>query len=110
MHLCCLTASQSPSTFPLAKSSQAEIWAQAEQDLITAASLLPVTNEVIGKPTKGAAYAVLGKIYVYEENFDKAIEVLEPRQNLLIPIVWSKIFPGTLTMCMRTMRKVFSNC
>lgn len=73
-----LTASQSPSTFPLAKSSQAEIWAQAEQDLITAASLLPVTNEVIGKPTKGAAYAVLGKIYVYEENFDKAIEVLEP--------------------------------
>ena len=62
----------------MAKSSQAEIWAQAEQDLITAASLLPVTNEVIGKPTKGAAYAVLGKIYVYEENFDKAIEVLEP--------------------------------
>lgn len=73
-----MTASQSPSTFPLAKSTQAEIWAQAEKDLITAASLLPVKNDVIGKPTKGAAYAVLGKIYVYTENFDKAIEVLEP--------------------------------
>lgn len=73
-----LTASQSPATFPLEKSSQAEIWAQAEQDLITAASLLPVKNEVIGKPTKGAANAVLGKMYVYEEQFDKAIEVLEP--------------------------------
>ena len=73
-----LTASQSPSTFPLEKSSQAEIWSQAEQDLLTAASLLPVKNDVIGKPTKGAAYAVLGKIYVYEEDFDKAIEILEP--------------------------------
>ena len=44
-----LTASQSPSTFPLEKSSQAEIWSQAEQDLLTAASLLPVKNDVIGK-------------------------------------------------------------
>ena len=73
-----LTASQSPSTFPLEKSSQAEIWAQAEQDLITAASLLPLKNDVVGKPTKGAANAMLGKIYVYEEQFDKAIDVLEP--------------------------------
>ncbi|RHR60718.1 RagB/SusD family nutrient uptake outer membrane protein [Parabacteroides sp. AF17-28] len=73
-----LTASQSPSTFPLAKSTQAEIWAQAEQDLTTAASLLPVENSVIGKPTKGAAFAVLGKLYVYEEEFDKAIDALEP--------------------------------
>ena len=34
-----LTASQSPSTFPMEKSSQAEIWSPAEQDLLTAASL-----------------------------------------------------------------------
>lgn len=73
-----LTASQSPATFPLEKSSQADIWAQAEQDLATAASLLPVKNDVIGKPTKGAAYAVLGKLYVYGEQFDKAISALEP--------------------------------
>lgn len=73
-----LTASQSPTSFPLEKSSQEEIWAQAEQDLITAASLLPIKNGIIGKPTKGAAYAVLGKLYVYEEKFEKAIEVLEP--------------------------------
>lgn len=73
-----LTASQDVATFPLEKSSQAEIWAQAEEDLQTAASLLPIENEVIGKPTRGAAYAMLGKIYVYSEEFDKAIEVLEP--------------------------------
>ena len=73
-----LTASQDVATFPLEKSSQAEIWAQSAEDLQTAASLLPIENEVIGKPTRGAAYAMLGKIYVYSEEFDKAIEVLEP--------------------------------
>lgn len=72
-----LTASQSPSTFPLAKSTQAEIWKQAKEDLVTAASLLPVSNAV-GKPTRGAAYAALGKIYVYEEDWQNAIGVLEP--------------------------------
>lgn len=73
-----LEASQSPATFPLAKSSQLEIWEQAEQDLETAATLLPYKNEVVGKPTKGAAYALMGKIYVYSEEFEKAIKVLEP--------------------------------
>ncbi len=73
-----LIASQSTETFPLEKSSQAEIWAQAESDLLSAASLLPIENEVKSAPTKGAAYAVLGKIYVYSEEFDKAIGVLEP--------------------------------
>ncbi len=73
-----LTASQSSSTFPLEKSSQAEIWDQAVADLLVAESLLPLENEVIGKPTKGAANAMLGKIYVYQEEFEKAISVLEP--------------------------------
>lgn len=73
-----LTASQSPSTFPIAKSSQADIWAQAATDLSTASTLLPVKNDVVGKPTKGAALAVLGKVYVYGEQFEKAIDALEP--------------------------------
>lgn len=38
---------------------------------------MPITNK-IGKPTQGAAYAALGKIYVYEENWQEAINVLEP--------------------------------
>jgi hypothetical protein len=73
-----LKASQSPSTFPLAKSSQDEIWTQALSDLKTAAELLPVQSSVVGKPTRGAAYAMIGKILVYEEKFDEAIAVLEP--------------------------------
>ncbi|MCC8132337.1 MAG: RagB/SusD family nutrient uptake outer membrane protein [Tannerellaceae bacterium] len=72
-----LTASQVPSTFPIEKSSQAEIWAQAKEDLKIAANLLPVEND-LGKPTKGAALAVLGKIYIYEEDWQNAIDVLEP--------------------------------
>ena len=72
-----LTASQSPSTFPLVKSSQSEIWAQAEADLKKAAELLPVTNKV-GKPTQGAANAALGKLYIYEQEWQKAIDVMEP--------------------------------
>lgn len=72
-----LTASQSPATFPLAKSSQEQIWAQAEVDLKTAASLLPIQNS-LGKPTQGAAYAALGKLYVYQEAWQKAIDTMEP--------------------------------
>lgn len=73
-----MVASQKPETFPLAKSTQREIWDQAEADLKEAVSLLPVKNSIVGKPTKGAAIATLGKIYLYEEEFDKAIDVLEP--------------------------------
>ena len=73
-----LTASQSPSTFPLAKSTQQEVWNQALTDLTTAASLLHVEPTAIGKPTKGAAFATMGKVYLYMEDYDKAIEMLEP--------------------------------
>ena len=73
-----MTATQDPSTFPLAKSSQEEIWAQALSDLSVAADLLPVRNSVVGKPTKGAALATKGKILVYENKFDEAVEALEP--------------------------------
>ena len=73
-----LTASQSPDTFPLEKSSQADIWTQALADLKTAAGLLPISNPILGKPTSGAAYAMMGKIHVYMKNYTQAIEVLEP--------------------------------
>lgn len=73
-----LTASQSPATFPLAKSSQEEIWKQAITDLTTASQLLPLKNPVVGKPSKGAALATIGKIHVYMKNYAEAISVLEP--------------------------------
>lgn len=72
-----LTASQDPATFPLAKSSQKEVYEQAIKDLTEAASLLPMTN-IPGKPTKGSAYGFLGKIYLYMENWQQAKNMLEP--------------------------------
>lgn len=71
-----LTASQDPSTFPLAKSSQADVWNQAAKDFIAAKDLLPITNAK-GKPTKGAALAFLGKLYVYMEKWQDAKSTLE---------------------------------
>lgn len=72
-----LTASQDPETFPLAKSSQKEVYEQAIKDLKEAATLLPLTN-ALGKPTKGAAMAFLGKIYLYMENWQEVKNTLEP--------------------------------
>lgn len=73
-----LTASQDHATFPLEKSSQSDIWKQAKEDLYNASKLLPIKNDVIGKPTQEAALATWGKILVYEEDFTEAIKVLEP--------------------------------
>lgn len=72
-----LTASQDPSTFPLAKSTQAEIYAQALSDLKQAAEWLPLEN-IPGKPTKGAALAFMGKIYLYQGNWPEVKNMLEP--------------------------------
>lgn len=73
-----LTASQSQADFPMAKSTQKEIWDQAISDLTAAAPVLPIEAAAKGKPTRGAAYALMGKIYLYEEEFDKAIDALLP--------------------------------
>jgi hypothetical protein len=73
-----LTASQANEDFPLAKSSQAEVFAQVESDLTKASQLLPLEALNQGRATKGAALAYLGKLYIYMENWDKAISTLEP--------------------------------
>lgn len=72
-----LEASQDPATFSIAKSPQTDVYAQAEKDFRAAAPLLPLSNDK-GKPTQGSAYAFLGKLYVYTEQWQQAKEVLEP--------------------------------
>lgn len=72
-----LIASQDPATFPLAKSSQNEVYLQAIDDLKKAAELLPVKND-IGKPTRGSALSYLGKVYLYMEKWEDVVTVLEP--------------------------------
>lgn len=71
-----LVASQDPATFPLAKSPQADVYAQAAKDFIAARTLLPIENAK-GKPTSGSALAYLGKLYVYTEKWEDARSTLE---------------------------------
>ncbi|MCF8295098.1 MAG: RagB/SusD family nutrient uptake outer membrane protein [Bacteroidales bacterium] len=54
-----------------------EVYAYMEQDLLAAIDLLPVTPEQTGRVTKGAAQALLGKIYLYQEKFAESAAVLE---------------------------------
>lgn len=55
-------------------STQAEVWAQIEKDLNEAIAGLPAqyAGTDIGRVTKGAAYALLGKLYMQQRKFDKA--------------------------------------
>ncbi len=64
-------------TFNKPKSTLAEVRAQAEADFLKAAQLLPVSNgdADAGRVTQGSANGFLAKLYVYEEQWPKAIEM-----------------------------------
>lgn len=61
----------------LSRSPKAEVYAQIESDLETAATYLPKRSQTsdalyAGRATQGAAYALLSRVYLYDEKFDKA--------------------------------------
>ena len=59
------------------RSSTAEVYAQIEADLMQAISVLPEVPTQIGRATKGAAQALLGKAYLYQDKFADAANMLE---------------------------------
>jgi hypothetical protein len=65
--------------FEIERTPKAEIYAQLELDLIYAADNLPVSwdEAETGRATKGAAQALLGKIYLYQEKYADAANSLE---------------------------------
>ncbi|WP_411766689.1 RagB/SusD family nutrient uptake outer membrane protein [Winogradskyella sp. A3E31] len=63
--------------FSIPRTPKAEIYAQIEADLIFAADNLPYTQAQEGRITKGAAQALLGKAYLYQDKFTEAANVLE---------------------------------
>ena len=63
--------------FSIGRTPKAEIYALMEQDLIYAADNLPYTQSQNGRVTKGAAEALLGKVYLYQDKFTEAGVVLE---------------------------------
>jgi hypothetical protein len=54
-----------------------EVYAQIEQDLQFAANTLPLVQTETGRATKGAANALLGKVYLYQDKFSEAATVLD---------------------------------
>jgi hypothetical protein len=63
--------------FNIDRTPKAEVYAQIEQDLIFAAANLPYLQNETGRATKGAAEALLGKAYLYQDKFSEAATVLE---------------------------------
>lgn len=59
------------------RTPKAQVYAQLEQDLQEAIPNLPWVQSQPGRVTRGAALALLGKIYLYQENFSDAAVVLD---------------------------------
>ena len=55
----------------------AQVYAQIELDLIYAAENLPPNQTQTGRVTKGAAQALLGRVYLYQNKFSLAAPVLD---------------------------------
>jgi len=55
----------------------AEVYAQIEIDLMFAADNLPLMQAETGRVTRGAAQALLGKVYLYQNKFSLAAPVLD---------------------------------
>jgi hypothetical protein len=60
----------------LIRAPKAEVYAQIERDLQTAINVLNWNVPVIGRITKGAAMALLGKVYLYQNKNTEAAAVL----------------------------------
>ncbi|WP_224491275.1 RagB/SusD family nutrient uptake outer membrane protein [Robertkochia flava] len=63
------------------RTPKAEVYAQIEADFIYAASVLDYTAPQTGRATKGAAQALLGKVYLYQNKFQESAAVLEDLIN-----------------------------
>lgn len=62
----------------LQRAPKVEVYAQIEKDLSAAIAALPVTPAQKGRVSKYAAQALLGKVYLYENKFKEAADILEP--------------------------------
>jgi len=59
------------------RSSVAEVYASIEADLLYAVDNLNPNAPQVGRATKGAAQALLGKVYLYQDKFADASKVLD---------------------------------
>jgi hypothetical protein len=59
------------------RTAASEIYAQIEQDLLDASSVLDEVSLIKGKATKGAALALLGKVFLYQKKYTEAASKLD---------------------------------
>lgn len=73
-----LLHTSTPADYP-PTSSQADVYAQAEKDFTDASNALPVAydNNNLGRATKGAAYAMLGKCYMQQHMYGQAQQAFQ---------------------------------
>ena len=63
--------------FTIDRTPKADVYAQIELDLIFAADNLPYVQSQPGRVTKGAAQALLGKAYLYQNKFTESAAILD---------------------------------
>ncbi|WP_292889744.1 RagB/SusD family nutrient uptake outer membrane protein [Nonlabens sp.] len=63
--------------FEVDRTPKAEVYAQIERDLIFAIDNLEYTTPDVGRATKGSAQALLGKVYLFQEKYIEAANVLD---------------------------------
>jgi hypothetical protein len=63
--------------FDVDRTPKAEVYAQIEQDLLFAIDNLEYTTPDVGRATKGSAQALLGKVYLFQEKYTEAANVLD---------------------------------
>lgn len=69
------------SQFDLERTPTNEIYDQLEQDLIFASESLPFVQDETGRVTKGAALALLGKVYLFQGKYQQAASILDELIN-----------------------------
>ncbi|TWO34027.1 RagB/SusD family nutrient uptake outer membrane protein [Seonamhaeicola sediminis] len=67
--------------FTIDRTPKGEVYALIEEDLIFAAANLPYIQNETGRVTKGAAQGLLGRVYLYQDKFAEAADVLEDLIN-----------------------------
>ncbi|WP_346880949.1 RagB/SusD family nutrient uptake outer membrane protein [uncultured Algibacter sp.] len=86
----------------ISKSPEEDVWAQMEEDLSRAASLLPATypSEETGRATKGAAFGLLSRVKLWTKDYigaeDAAFEVEKLSYQLLNTADYIKQFDGRM--------------
>ncbi len=63
------------------RTPKAEVYAQIEQDLVAATAVLSPVAAQKGRATKGAAQALLGKVYLYQNKFTEAAAIFDEIRN-----------------------------